>query len=153
MSAGPRPEDAVQLAQNALQTVNELQDTVDAQADYIENLEQRVQELESAQPDATDYNGLDRDDKVGLVRAHLVHKANELNGKAQLAYHGIQWEVFDGEPSVGHCYTLMKRAAQERGFTEGTDADDNKTVKVQTAKISTEKEQALLSRVNKTQED
>ena len=148
----PRPEDAVQLAQQAIRRLNEMEETVQQQAETIAQLQSRVQELEAAQPDADEYDRLDRDDKIGLVRQHLVTKADDQRGRAQIDYQGIRWEVFSGGPSPGHCYDLMELTAQEPGFMLGTDKDDTKTVKVDLAEMSREKERELLSRANKATE-
>lgn len=142
-------EDAVQVAQRALQTVNELQSDIEDLRQENQELRQRVTELEAAQPDASDYESLDRDDKVGLVRQHLLRKARDNNGRAQITYNGVRWEVFDGEPSPAHCYTLLEQAANEPGFTFGTDADDNKALKVDTAETTLEKDATGLLHANK----
>jgi len=141
-------EDAVQIAQRALQKVNDMESELDDLRQENQELRQRVEELEARQPENKAYDNLSRDEKVGLVRSHLVKKAHEQGGKAQIGYKGVLWEVFDGEPSDGHCYKLMKLAADESGFTDGANSDGEKRLKVDTAKIGREKTQELLSRVN-----
>lgn len=104
-----RPEDALQVAQRALSKVNE-------QEQLIEELRERVVALEAAQPDRSEYDDLDRQTKVGMVREHLVERARAQHGRAAIDYDDVMWEVFDGEPSADHCYTLMNLAAQADGF-------------------------------------
>lgn len=104
-----RPEDALQVAQRALSKMNELEEE-------NEELRERVVALEAALPDRSEYDDLDRQTKVGMVREHLVERARDQHGKATIDYDGVMWEVFDGEPSADHCYTLMELAAQAEGF-------------------------------------
>jgi len=108
---GPQiePRDALEIAQKALRQTNQLEQTVT-------NLQNRVQELEAAIPDRSEYSELDRDTKVGMVKQHLVNRAQDQHGKAAIDYDGVMWEVFDGEPSADHCYTLMQKAANTDGF-------------------------------------
>lgn len=104
-----RPEDAAQVAQRALAKVQE-------QEQAITELQERVAALEAAQPDRSEYDDLDRETKVGMVREHLVERAQTQHGRAAIDYDGVMWEVFDGEPSADHCYTLMELAAEAEGF-------------------------------------
>jgi len=125
MSSQPQvtPEDAVQVAQRALQKVNE-------QQEIINDLQQRVTELEASQPDTSDYDSLDRDDKVGLVREHLIKRAHDGNGRAAVDYKDVKFAVFDGEPSADHCYTLMQIAGQASGFNCEDPSGGNKRLTV-----------------------
>jgi hypothetical protein len=104
-----RPEDALQVAQRALSKVQEQEQT-------IAELQERVAALEAAQPDRSGYDDLDRETKVGMVREHLVERAQNQHGRAAIDYDGVMWEVFEGDPSADHCYTLMELAAQAEGF-------------------------------------
>jgi len=116
MTPDVRPEDALQVAQRALQKANELeQDVADLEAEN-ERLRERLVALEASKPDQTDYQNLDRHTKVGMVREHVVQRAQQQHGKAAVDYDDVMWEVFDGEPSADHCYTLMERAATAEGF-------------------------------------
>jgi len=128
MSSQPQltAQDAVQVAQQAMQRCNDLETTVAELEDYIEQLEDRIVELEAQTPDTSDYAELDRDTKVGVVRKHLVERAQQTNGKAAIEYDDVQWGVFDGEPSADHCYTLMEIAGQ----TEGFNYDESSTGKI-----------------------
>jgi DNA-binding protein H-NS len=109
-----RPEDAMQVAQKALQKVNDLEEEIEELRDQHEQatedltaLKLRVSEIDEDR----DYEELSFDDKVGLVRQHAFRKASRGHGRANLDYNDIQWAVFDGEPGNNHCYKLMKRAA------------------------------------------
>jgi len=146
---GITAEDAIQVAQRALRKVNEVESELSRLREENEHLRQRVTELEVAQPDADDYTSLDRDAKVGMIRQHALAKADDNSGLAQLDYHAIRWEVFNGEPSCGHSYDLMEQAAEAGGFHMGTTSDDNKALKVVLPEVSQEKRQRLLSRANK----
>jgi len=118
-----RPEDALQVAQRALSKVNELERE-------NEELRERVVALEAALPDRGEYDDLDRQTKVGMVREHLVERARDQHGAAAIDYDGVMWEVFDGEPSADHCYTLMKLAAQAEGFNTRDPSGGNKELVV-----------------------
>lgn len=111
-----RPEDALQVAQRALQKANELERDVEDLKAENDRLCERIVALEASQPEHSDYDTLDRDTKVGMVREHLVEKARSQHGKAAIDYDDVMWEVFDGEPSADHCYTLMELAAKADGF-------------------------------------
>jgi hypothetical protein len=119
----PRPEDALKIAQRALRKV-------DDQEEVIESLQERVAALEAAQPERDEYDDLDRDTKVGMVREHLVERAQSQHGRAAIDYDGVMWEVFDGEPSADHCYTLMQRAASADGFEYRDPSTGNKQLVV-----------------------
>jgi len=129
--SGPTPQDALHIAQQALQQVNELQETVKEQQELIE-------ELQAAKPQASEYDSLDREEKAALVKEHVVKKAKDQRGKAAIDYSGIKWEVFSGEPSADHCYTLMKIAAQDDGFKKRNPKEGNKQLAVDIDKTSTE---------------
>jgi len=131
-NSGPTPRDALNIAQAAMQRLNELEETVEQQQATIE-------ELQAAQPDRSDYQQLDRETKVGMLREHLVKKAKDQHGKAAIDYDGVQWEVFDGEPSADHCYTLMGLAAEEDGFNKRDPANGNKQLTVDLDSTKTER--------------
>lgn len=124
------PRDAVELARTAIQRVNELEDTVQDQHETIQRQQEQIERLQAALPDRTDYAQLDKDTKIGMVREHLVNRAQEQGGKAKIDYQGIQWEVFDGEPSPYHCYELMEKAGQEDGFDYQEPSNENNRLTV-----------------------
>jgi len=128
---GPTPRDALNIAQEAMKRITELEETVQQQQAIIE-------ELQASKPDPSDYDSLDREEKVALLKEHLVKKAKEQRGKAAIDYNGIQWEVFSGEPSADHCYTLMKIAAQDPGFKKRNPNEGNRQLAVDIDKTSTE---------------
>lgn len=128
---GPTPRDALKIAQRAMQRLNELENIVEVQ-------QERIEELEAAQPDRSDYQQLNRETKVGMVQEHLVKKARNQHGKAAIDYDAVMWEVFDGEPSADHCYTLMQKAANEDGFRMRDPAKGNRQVAVDVDKTKTE---------------
>jgi len=111
-----RPEDALQVAQRALRKVNDLKGDLNDLRAENERLRDRIAELEATTEVSDDYDQLDRDTKVGMVRGHLIERARQQHGKAAIDYDDVMWEVFDGEPSADHCYTLMQKAATADGF-------------------------------------
>ena len=112
---GITPEDALQVAQRALAKVNDLEDDLEAlRADHDEAIEELTKLKLWASEFDTDrsYDQLSRDEKIGKVREHAFEKAtNTSSGRTKLVWDDIQWEVFDGEPSRGHCYDLLRLAA------------------------------------------
>lgn len=133
-----RPEDALQVAQRALQKANELEAE-------NERLRERVAELEATQPDTDGYPD-DRDVRVGMVRSHLIQRAKSQHGKAAIDYKDIKHGVFNAEPSAGHCYDLMDRAATAEGFEVRNPAGENKQLVVDLDRV---KDLSGVSRVNK----
>jgi len=139
------PEDALQVAQRALSKVNEQEERIDAKDETIAELRDRVQALEASQPDQAEFDDLDRDTRVGAIREHIIKRAQEQGGRAALDYNGIMWEVFDGEPSKGYCYKLMKLAAQGAGFDTNDPDEGNKRLVVNLDAVN---DLAGVSRVN-----
>lgn len=142
--------DALAIAQRALAKANGLGGDLDEATDEIERLRDDVTSLElrlSEYDDDRDYAELTRDDKVGMVREHAFEKATRGSGVAALDYDDIMWEVFDGEPSANHCYTLMKLTADVRGFQVKTPASGNRSL---TVNASEAKRGAVFSSANKT---
>ena len=142
--------DALAIAQRALGKANGLEADLDEATDEIERLREDVTSLElrlSEHDDDRDYAELTRDDKVGMVREHAFQKASRGSGLAALDYDDIMWEVFDGEPSADHCYTLMKLAADVRGFEVKTPASGNRSLTVDAKEA---KRGAVFSSANKT---
>lgn len=142
--------DALAIAQRALGKANGLEADLDEATDEIERLREDVTSLElrlSEHDDERDYAELTRDDKVGMVREHAFQKASRGSGLAALDYDDIMWEVFDGEPSADHCYTLMKLAADVRGFEVKTPASGNRSLTVDAKEA---KRGAVFSSANKT---
>lgn len=142
--------DALAIAQRALGKANGLEADLDEATDEIERLREDVTSLElrlSEHDDERDYAELTRDDKVGMVREHAFQKASRGSGLAALDYDDIMWEVFGGEPSADHCYTLMKLAADVRGFEVKTPASGNRSLTVDAKEA---KRGAVFSSANKT---
>jgi hypothetical protein len=116
-------DDAIALAQRALARVSDLEgrlgdveDALEEQGDDLTALSLRVEEVLDEDPD---YETLGRAEKVGLVREHAFRKAARAGTRrATIDYNAVMWEVFDGEPSESHCYTLLRRAAGYDGETD-----------------------------------
>lgn len=140
-----RPEDALQVAQRALQKVNEQEETIEAQQEELEDLRGEVRALSARTVEASDFDDLDRDTRVGAIREHIINRAQEQGGRAALDYNGVMWEVFDGEPSKGYCYKLMRLAAQGTGYGIRDPAEGNKQLIVN---LDAMNDAAGVSRVN-----
>ena len=112
--------------------ITELQETVDALADRVADLERVVD------PDgtATDYDGLTREQKVFQLRTALVRRAFDNAGRAAMQYGEIQ-SLFGNRPSPGHAYDLMDHAAEMDGFRID-DTADAKRLTVKTDAVNDE---------------
>lgn len=140
------PRDALAIAQRALGKANEnakLRERIAELEDEVAKNTLRLSEFD----DDRAYADLTRDDKIGLIREHAFEKAAQGSGKAALDYSDIMWEVFDGEPSADHCYTLMEQAASLRGFDVKTPASGNRSLVVDAAAA---KDSAVFSSAKKT---
>ena len=140
--------DALAVAQRALSKANGLEDRVDeleATNDELQNELAQVRLRLSEHDDDRDYRDLSRNDKVGLVREHAFEKAD--GGTASLDYDDIMWEVFEGEPSADHCYTLMQLAADIRGFEVREPPNRNRVLHVDAREA---KRGVVFSSANKT---
>ena len=144
-----RAEDALQVAQRALRKVNELEGELADLREENDQLRERVIELELRQESSEDYARLDRDTKVGMVRGHLIDRARAQHGKAAIDYDDVMWEVFDGEPSADHCYTLMQLAAQADGFDVRERSGENRQLVVN---LDATKDLTAFSHANKDRE-
>jgi len=130
-------EGALRVAQNALQQKSGLEDRIEDLQSEKERLEFRVAELEVSLQDTADadYETLDFDEKVALVRQELMERANVApTKKAKIDYNDVMWSVFDGKPGAKHCYKLMQSAADVPGFEYNEPAKGNKHVRVDLTK-------------------
>lgn len=144
------PEDALQVAQRAMNRCSDLEDEVEKLreengdlADRVTALELRYQDLEETKS----YDDLDRDGRVGRVREHAFQRATNGHGRATLDYNDVMWSVFDGEPSADYCYKLMRLAAEAPGFEYQDPAGKGKQLAVDADEARTG---AAFSSANKT---
>jgi len=103
-------EDALRIAQQALQKANDVDDL----EERVDELEERVIQLEVKVTETFEnkaYENLTTEEKVGMVREHAIKKAHDGHGKTQLDYSDVKWSVFGGEPGSNHCYRLLRLAA------------------------------------------
>lgn len=99
--------------------LDELRDENDRLREKLATLD----EIVDPNPEARDYASLDRDQKVFILRRHLVEEAARKSGKAALHYRDVKW-LFDSQPSAGHCYDLMALAGELDGFAYDTPGGD-----------------------------
>lgn len=113
----------VQQNQRALSQINDLEDRVDELEQERERLIFRIGKLEETLPgDDAEYDELDREERVAMVKSYIMERAYASNGRFAIDYDDVRWSVFDGEPSADYCYTLMELAARDDGFSYKTDA-------------------------------
>lgn len=115
-------------------------DAADAAISRVEELEERVAELEGMidpDPGRKDYDALTKDQKVRRVRSALLEQAEDArNGKAKMNYKEVMW-LFDGHPSPGHAYDLMERAGELDGFAyDEAGGDGEKRVRVDAGAVN-----------------
>jgi len=134
---GPDTDTLVQVHETR---IDALADYTDELNDYIETLEtaldeqaERIRDLEQLvdpDPGSTPYDQLSKDQKVNHLRQHLVDVGEaEANGKTSMQYREVK-ALFDGHPSPGHCYDLMRAAAALDGFQYDSNSGWNKRVRV-----------------------
>ena len=118
MSTQPRA-DAGRTAQGLERRLSELtqyraedRKLINELFEEIERLNDRVDELESRAPTPgeKEYAAMDKSDKATVIREKLYNEATGTNGKAKVGYKDVI-RMFDGEPSPGHAYDLMEKAA------------------------------------------
>lgn len=127
-----------------------LQRKLNAQVERIDDLENRVSELEEVvdpDPGNVDYEQLTKEQKVFRVRKHLLKRATNTDGKASMKYKEIM-ALFDGHPSPGHCYNLMERAGEMEGYAydEAGGGKGEKRIRVKSDDVNDE---TLIQSVNK----
>ena len=118
-----------------VQALSRAREHLACQLDTIQTEQRRLRErlatlesLVAPDPENVTYEQLTRPQKVRRVREALVRKAMTQNGKAKLEYTDVQW-LFDGHPSPGHSYDLMKLAGEAKGFRyEEPDSRSNRVV-------------------------
>jgi len=100
--------------------IDHLQDRVDALEAEKDTLRERIDELEDlvvTDLDAMSYEQLTKRDKVRAIREHLGDEAESTpNGKASMTYREV-WALFNGQPSPGHAYDLMRIAGDGDGYS------------------------------------
>lgn len=109
-------------------------------ADRVENLEERVAELEKVvdpDPGTTEYEQLTKSQKVHRIRKTLVENAARTNGRDGMKYKAVM-TLFNGHPSPGHCYDLMERAGYADGFAYDESAGGEKRIQVDVADVNDE---------------
>lgn len=123
-------------------------EAIDRAAERMENIEQQVAELEKVvdpDPGAVEYDQLTKEQKVRRVRKTLLKNAAE--GRAPVMKYRDVMYLFDSNPSAGHCYTLMERAADADGFyyETGGHGDGEKRIRVEPDGVN---DNALIHAVN-----
>lgn len=123
--------------ESSLEDVRNRLDEMEARMDAIARgnayLRERVDELESENdalrgklaelgevvdpdPGRQDYDSLSRAQKVHRLRRTLVEQAAQsTTGRSKMEYKDVMW-LFDGHPSAGHVYDLMREAGNLDGF-------------------------------------
>lgn len=147
--AGPDTETLVQIHESRLDALN---DTVERLENLVDEQAERIAELETLvdpDPGSTPYEQLTKDQKVNQVRGHLVNVADASNGKASLQYREIK-TLFNGHPSPGHCYDLMRAAATIDGFQYDSNGNGNKRIRVNTGAV---KDDACFHAANKARDE
>lgn len=93
----------------------------------VENLQAQIDALEERAPDPErkQYEEMDKSDKATVVKEKLKRVAQNTDGRAQAKYKTvIEW--FDGHPSPGHAYDIMKVAGMADGYNYGETPDGTK---------------------------
>jgi chemotaxis regulatin CheY-phosphate phosphatase CheZ len=122
--------DVVEAANTALENVENL-------ATRVENLEAKIEVLENRAPDPSQkaYEDMDKADKVTVVRQKLKDVAENTNGKAAMTYKDVL-AIFDGRPSAGHAYDIMRSVKEVDGYDYGQNREGQKRITVNLKKTS-----------------
>lgn len=131
-------EAALTLAKKANSRITELEQEVDQKQSEIDYLREEVAELQLALDetrDNTDWDNMDRDEKVRCLQETAYDWARNRGGMASLDYKEVRDGVFGGEPSDSYCYKLMRLAGEQQGFTfANTDGGQRLRVKTDAVK-------------------
>jgi len=126
-------------------------EAVDAAAERIDDLSERVAELEQVvdpDPGSQEYEQMTKAQKVHRIRVALLEQAD--NGKIpSMKYKDVLW-LFDGHPSAGHVYDLMERAADADGYHYDTNQNDEKRIRVEPDGVNDE---SIVHAVNNGQQE
>jgi len=139
-----RRVDAIEARLDAMSNWNEdLREENEALRERVAELE----ELVDPDPGAVSYENLTKEQKVFRVRKVLAERAGRSNGKAAMGYKEII-ALFDGHPSPGHAYDLMKRSSKLAGYDydQAGGGRGNKRVRVE---IDAVKDETLFHAANK----
>ncbi|WP_248908130.1 bZIP transcription factor [Halocatena marina] len=136
------------LVEKSLERSKELEQRYEELEAENQRLRERIATLEGrVVPDPTtkDYEEKTRDEKVREVRLSCARKATNNSGKASIDYNDVM-TLFDHHPSVGHTYTLLKRAATLDGFDYEKRDDGNDRLCVNLDDV---KDESVFHAVNK----
>lgn len=113
-----------------LQRISELENTV-------EDLQAKIEVLEDRAPDPSKkkYDEMDKSDKATVVREKLKKRAKATTGRAAMSYKDVL-TIFDGHPSAGHAYDIMRSVGEAEGYDYDTDPEGQKRITVNLQKIS-----------------
>jgi len=126
-----KAETATPLMEALRRKVNTLEDDLRELQDENAELRERVQDLEQRSPTLEDrkYEELDKGDKATILHAKLRETATATNGKASLDYKSVI-ALFDGRPSPGHAYDIMRVAGTLEQAEYGEGRDGSKRVAI-----------------------
>lgn len=127
---GTENMDIIEAANTALENVEGL-------ATRVENLEVQVENLQDRAPDPSKktYDEMDKSDKATVVRQKLKNRAESTTGKAAMSYKDVL-TVFDGHPSAGHAYDIMRSVGEADGFGYDKNPEGQKRITVNLEKTS-----------------
>lgn len=132
-------------------TPTEAADEIVTRIERLEEMDGRLAELErrvTPDPTGKDYADLTRDEKTFKVRAALARDAADSNGAASMKYGDVK-SLFENHPSVGHCYTLMQKAANADGYRYDDSDDRENRLLVNLQDVN---DDAVFHAVNKAEE-
>lgn len=121
--------------------VDALHRKINTVAGHLDEIDERLADIEAVVDtdlDAVAYQKMTKQDKVREIRAYLYDLGTRsAKGKASMDYREVR-AMFNGRPSPGHCYDLMKLAggAEGFGYDDASREDRNKRIIVKTDAVN-----------------
>jgi len=100
-------------------------------AEVVENLQAEIDVLKDRAPSPSEkqYEQMSKADKAQVVRSKLKEEAKSRGGKAAVQYNDVI-RMFDGRPSTGHAYDIIKTAAEAKGYDYNESPEGKKRLTV-----------------------
>lgn len=114
--------------------LSQVQDDFEALQKHLDRIEELVD------VNGREYDQLTTEDKLNAIREALIKGAKQKgHDKSSMDYKEV-WNLFDREPSPGHCYDLMGKVGNLDGFEYGKNKAGNRVVKVDLSAVNADQD-------------